>query len=95
MYSLEFDRRNIYENLFVYNINVLKKNSKLFSRYFLADTAQSQSGPRLEILPIQSVQRKPVGKSLMLTCRPNVPDSSLVTDLQWKDYLNNTVLPKP
>uniref|UniRef100_A0A1B0A031 Uncharacterized protein n=1 Tax=Glossina pallidipes TaxID=7398 RepID=A0A1B0A031_GLOPL len=51
--------------------------------------------PRLEIFPMQGVQRKPVGKSLILTCRPNVPDASLVADLQWKDNLNNTILPKP
>ncbi|XP_046801573.1 fasciclin-2-like [Lucilia cuprina] len=44
---------------------------------------------------MQEVQRKPVGKSLILTCRPNVPQGSLVTDLQWKDNFNNTILPKP
>lgn len=59
------------------------------------DAVHAQLQPRLEILPIQSVQRKPVGKSLMLTCRPDVPDTSLVTDLQWRDNLNMTVAPKP
>lgn len=55
----------------------------------------AMSDARLEIFPMQEVQRKPVGKSLILTCRPNVPDASLVSDLQWKDNLNNTILPKP
>ncbi|XP_030382113.1 fasciclin-2 isoform X2 [Scaptodrosophila lebanonensis] len=50
---------------------------------------------KLEIYPMQEVQRKPVGKPLILTCRPTVPDPALVTDLQWKDNLNNTILPKP
>uniref|UniRef100_A0A1L8DM60 Putative neural cell adhesion molecule l1 n=1 Tax=Nyssomyia neivai TaxID=330878 RepID=A0A1L8DM60_9DIPT len=60
---------------------------------FVFDGAVGQ--PHLEILPMQSVQRKPVGKSLMLTCRPNVPDVNLVSDLQWKDVQNMTILPKP
>ncbi|XP_059622214.1 fasciclin-2 isoform X3 [Phlebotomus argentipes] len=59
------------------------------------DGVVSQFQPHLEILPMQSIQRKPVGKSLMLTCRPNVPDVNLVSDLQWKDDQNMTVLPKP
>lgn len=44
---------------------------------------------------MQAEQRKPVGKPLILTCRPNVPDQALVTDLQWKDNMNNTIPPKP
>ncbi|XP_055380619.1 fasciclin-2 [Condylostylus longicornis] len=56
---------------------------------------EQQSGnPRLEILPRQDIQRKPVGKSLMLTCRATEADLNLVTDLQWRDPLNNTVLAK-
>ncbi|CAD7087678.1 unnamed protein product [Hermetia illucens] len=51
--------------------------------------------PKLEILPIQSLQRKPVGKSLMLTCRPDVDNTNLVTDLQWQDNTNMVVQPKP
>ncbi|KAH8420233.1 hypothetical protein KR009_007698 [Drosophila setifemur] len=51
--------------------------------------------PILEIYPKQEVQRKPVGKPLILTCRPTVPEPALVADLQWKDNLNNTILPKP
>lgn len=66
-----------------------------FLLFLFTDLINGQSEPRLDILPTQSVQRKPVGKSLMLTCRPNVPDSNLVSDLQWRDNLNLTVLPKP
>uniref|UniRef100_A0A1B0GL92 Putative neural cell adhesion molecule l1 n=1 Tax=Lutzomyia longipalpis TaxID=7200 RepID=A0A1B0GL92_LUTLO len=63
--------------------------------FFVIDCVWGQIQPHLEILPMQSVQRKPVGKSLMLTCRPNVPDVNLVSDLQWKDVQNMTILPKP
>ncbi|XP_055913981.1 fasciclin-2 isoform X2 [Eupeodes corollae] len=59
------------------------------------DLTNCESPPKLEIYPTNDVQRKPVGKPLILTCRPRVPDPSLVTDLQWKDSMNNTILPKP
>ncbi|XP_034489459.1 fasciclin-2 isoform X3 [Drosophila innubila] len=59
------------------------------------ELSSAQATPTLEIFPKQSEQRKPVGKPLILTCRPNVPDQALVTDLQWKDNMNNTILPKP
>ncbi|XP_020805209.1 fasciclin-2 isoform X2 [Drosophila serrata] len=61
----------------------------------LIELSQAELKPILEIYPKQEVQRKPVGKSLILTCRPTVPDTALVADLQWKDNLNNTILPKP
>lgn len=46
------------------------------------------------ILPVSQVQRKPVGKSLMLTCRASVPDVNLVTDLKWRDNKGNTIYSK-
>lgn len=63
-------------------------------RCFFTDFVQCQAVPRLEILPTQMIQRKPVGKSLMLTCRADVPNIDLVSDLQWKDNFNLTVPPK-
>ncbi|XP_068154477.1 fasciclin-2 isoform X2 [Drosophila tropicalis] len=59
------------------------------------ELTQAELKPTLEIYPMQEVQRKPVGKPLILTCRPTVPEPALVADLQWKDNLNNTILPKP
>ncbi|XP_037807700.1 fasciclin-2 isoform X2 [Lucilia sericata] len=67
----------------------------LFLNLLLIDFTLADDDAKLEIFPMQEVQRKPVGKSLILTCRPNVPQGSLVTDLQWKDNFNNTILPKP
>ncbi|XP_034139636.1 fasciclin-2 isoform X7 [Drosophila guanche] len=61
----------------------------------LIELSHADLVPSLEILPMQEVQRKPVGKSLILTCRPTVPEPALVADLQWKDNMNNTILPKP
>uniref|UniRef100_A0A2M4AFG3 Putative neural cell adhesion molecule n=2 Tax=Anopheles triannulatus TaxID=58253 RepID=A0A2M4AFG3_9DIPT len=56
---------------------------------------QRQKQPSLQILPSSSVQRKPVGNSLLLTCRPDVPDTNLISDLRWNDNRNMTILPKP
>ncbi|XP_061402949.1 fasciclin-2 isoform X3 [Musca vetustissima] len=57
--------------------------------------ASAADGPKLEIFPSQKVQRKAVGQAMILTCRPNVPSPNLVSDLTWKDNMNNTILPKP
>ncbi|XP_055640288.1 fasciclin-2 isoform X3 [Toxorhynchites rutilus septentrionalis] len=56
--------------------------------------AQCQKNPSLQILPTASVQRKPVGASLLLTCRPDVTDSTLISDLRWSDNRNMTIPPK-
>lgn len=56
--------------------------------------ARCQKVPSLQILPAASVQRKPVGASLLLTCRPDVPDSALISDLRWSDNRNMTIPPK-
>lgn len=66
-----------------------------FNSFLLFLFTELSNAQRLEIFPMQSEQRKPVGKPLILTCRPNVPDQALVTDLQWKDNMNNTIPPKP
>ncbi|XP_055603627.1 fasciclin-2 isoform X3 [Uranotaenia lowii] len=60
----------------------------------LIGLAQCQKTPSLQILPAASVQRKPVGASLLLTCRPDVPDSTLISDLRWSDNRNMTIPPK-
>ncbi|CRL04468.1 CLUMA_CG017550, isoform A [Clunio marinus] len=74
----------------------LQTNSitKLILWIFLIDLTYS-ADPHLEILPTQSVQRKPIGKPLILTCQPNVEQKDLITDLRWRDSNNNTILPKP
>lgn len=41
--------------------------------------------PKLEIQPNQQIVDKEVGGSLALTCRPNVPDTNLVSQLEWRD----------
>ena len=60
------------------------------------DSANGQEARRsLNIMPQQHVQKYPVGKQMMLTCVPDVPDLSLITDLQWTDNQNYTVQHKP
>jgi neural cell adhesion molecule len=46
---------------------------------------------RLEILPSQKEQRRPVGKPLILTCQPNVEQKDLIKDLKWKDNQNRDI----
>lgn len=94
---ISFTKRNslfdlIYKHLFKYTyVRSLHSRIYLFSGFVQCQTKE----PKLEILPIQSLQRKPVGKSLMLTCRPDVDNTNLVTDLQWQDNTNMVVQPKP
>lgn len=48
--------------------------------------------PELTILPSPAVQTKPIGKSVLLTCRANVENLQLLTDMQWLDPNNRTIL---
>lgn len=49
---------------------------------------------RVEILPTQSVQRKPVGKSMLLTCSAKVDNPDLISDLKWYGDDNMPIRPK-
>lgn len=87
-------------NHFCFSLNVLveslltKWSPGLFT--IISDVAHGQEARRsLNIMPQQQVQKYPVGKQMMLTCVPNVPDINLITDLQWTDNQNYTVQPKP
>ncbi|XP_034230309.1 fasciclin-2 isoform X2 [Thrips palmi] len=53
---------------------------------------QSARTPELMILPSPSVQTKPIGKNVLLTCRANVENLLLLTDMQWLDPNNRTIL---
>lgn len=81
-------------SLFVNN-KLTNLKPMLFSIF--PDNAHCDTGAQLEILPIQSIQRKPVGKPLMLTCQANVPDPNrnTLTDLQWRDSNGLPIPPKP
>ncbi|XP_018302242.1 fasciclin-2 isoform X3 [Mycetomoellerius zeteki] len=41
--------------------------------------------PYLEILPNGETQTKPIGSSIILTCKPKVDDPSLISQMQWID----------
>lgn len=69
-------------------------NSSCPSLHSLLDFVHADKEPKLEIFPIQDVQRKPIGKSLILTCRANVPDSDLISDLRWRGQDNMPIPPK-
>ncbi|XP_018371028.1 PREDICTED: fasciclin-2 isoform X2 [Trachymyrmex cornetzi] len=43
------------------------------------------ANPYLEILPNGETQTKPIGSSIILTCKPKVEDPSLISEMQWFD----------
>ncbi|XP_072756328.1 fasciclin-2 isoform X2 [Anoplolepis gracilipes] len=47
--------------------------------------------PHLEILPNGEMQTKPIGSSILLTCKPKVDNPSLVDDMQWLDPQNRVI----
>ncbi|XP_029660543.1 fasciclin-2 isoform X4 [Formica exsecta] len=47
--------------------------------------------PHLEILPSGDMQTKPIGSSILLTCKPKVDNPELVQDMQWLDPQNRVI----
>ncbi|XP_029170812.1 fasciclin-2 isoform X2 [Nylanderia fulva] len=47
--------------------------------------------PHLEILPSGELQTKPIGSSILLTCKPKVDNPMLVDDMQWLDPQNRVI----
>lgn len=47
--------------------------------------------PYLEILPNGETQTKPIGSSIILTCKPKVDEPSLVNQMQWLDPQNRVI----
>ncbi|XP_076685211.1 neural cell adhesion molecule fasciclin 2 isoform X3 [Andrena cerasifolii] len=45
----------------------------------------------LEILPNGETQTKPIGSSILLTCKPKVDDTKLISDMQWLDPQNRVI----
>jgi neural cell adhesion molecule len=45
----------------------------------------------LDILPNGETQTKPIGTSILLTCKPKVDDPSLISQMQWLDPQNRVI----
>lgn len=54
--------------------------------FFFLITGYSNGESRLEILPNGEVQSKPVGSSIILTCKPNVTNPELISNMEWIDH---------
>ncbi|XP_014477456.1 PREDICTED: fasciclin-2 isoform X3 [Dinoponera quadriceps] len=49
--------------------------------------------PHLEILPSGETHSKPIGTSIILTCKPKVDQPNLINDMKWLDTRNRTIEP--
>lgn len=47
--------------------------------------------PQLQIYPMQEVQVQPVGKNVLLTCRAEADDVSLISEHKWLDSRNQPI----
>lgn len=45
----------------------------------------------LEILPSGDTQTKPIGSSIIMTCKPKVEDTKLISDMKWLDPQNRVI----
>ncbi|XP_043480999.1 fasciclin-2-like isoform X2 [Leptopilina heterotoma] len=54
-------------------------------------TGYSNAEQRLEILPNGQVQSKPVGSSIILTCKPNVTNPDLISNMEWIDPYDRVI----
>ncbi|XP_012278809.1 fasciclin-2 isoform X2 [Orussus abietinus] len=61
--------------------------------FVLLHLAAGASAASLEILPSGDLQTKPIGVSIILTCKPSqdVADLNLITDMQWLDPQNRSI----
>ncbi|XP_043504363.1 fasciclin-2 [Polistes fuscatus] len=62
-----------------------------FIALFYLTFAANANATSLEILPSGETQTKPIGSSIILTCKPNVDNLGLVTDMQWLDPQNRVI----
>lgn len=81
--------RHMHTRLFVFLVSVMTSYICGFS-FFLAAYVNAMD-PHLEILPTGETQTKPIGSSIILTCKPKVDDPQLITDMQWIDPHNRQI----
>ncbi|XP_014600912.1 PREDICTED: fasciclin-2 isoform X1 [Polistes canadensis] len=62
-----------------------------FIALFYLTFAGNANATSLEILPSGETQTKPIGSSIILTCKPNVDNLGLVSDMQWLDPQNRVI----
>ncbi|XP_058792813.1 fasciclin-2 isoform X2 [Phymastichus coffea] len=58
---------------------------------FALTAAQDYQKNSLEILPAGEVQTKAIGSKILLTCKPKVADSRLISEIQWIDPYNRVI----
>jgi len=80
-----YTHKYIYTHILIFFVNIMT-----FVIVFLAAYANA-ADPYLEILPNGETQTKPVGSSIILTCRPKVDNPTLVSEMQWLDPQNRVI----
>ncbi|XP_033320941.2 neural cell adhesion molecule fasciclin 2 isoform X2 [Megalopta genalis] len=71
--------------LCIYVLRATVPPTRADARFAFADEAS------LEILPSGDTQTKPIGSSIIMTCKPKVEDTKLISDMQWLDTQNRPI----
>ncbi|XP_031621318.1 fasciclin-2 isoform X3 [Contarinia nasturtii] len=85
--------KNKQQSEFRYRFTILNFIFISFVSSILIDNVNCQE-PRLEILPRQTPQYRPIGKSTLMTCQAKVDNPDLITDLRWRGQDNINIMPK-
>ena len=59
--------------------------------FFFNSVTGAKAKDQLEILPNGDVLTRPIGKSILLTCKPRVADTKLISEIEWVDPSNRPV----
>lgn len=92
------NRLNVFKRKNIFSISICDEIQLILSFILiffssLLDNVNCQNS-RLEILPTQSPQRRPVGKQMMVTCQAKVDNPDLITDLRWRGQDGMNIMPK-
>ncbi|KAL0114096.1 hypothetical protein PUN28_011428 [Cardiocondyla obscurior] len=61
------------------------------ARIPIPEAFANAADPYLDILPSGETQTKPIGSSILLTCKPKVDNPSLISQMQWLDPQNRVI----
>ncbi|XP_057661874.1 fasciclin-2 isoform X1 [Diorhabda carinulata] len=78
-----------WQQLYCYTVFLTIFTVEIYGLFYVSGVAGQEI--KLEIQPNEKVITKEVGRALPLTCRPVVPDPTLVTQLEWRDKFDRKI----